>query len=57
MVVFTITKVNYLVVSLFNDLLGPFWYLLYICSIKFFGCTICLVSGIAKKVTGTFAKT
>ena len=57
MVVFTITKVNYLVVSLFNDLLGPFWYLLYICGIKFLGCTICLVSGVAKKVTGTFAKT
>ena len=47
--VFTVTEVNYPVVSLLNDLVRPSSYLLQICDIKFFGCTICFVSGIVKK--------
>ena len=45
--VFTIAVINYLVVSLFYDLVRPFC--IYICTIKFFGYTICLVSSMARK--------
>ena len=47
MVAFTITEINYLVVSLFCDVVLLLFYLLYVCSIKFFGCAIGLVSGMA----------
>ena len=49
LVVFTITKINCLVTSLFYNSVWPFQ--LYICGIKFFGSTICLVSGIATKAS------
>ena len=49
-VVFTITEINYLLVSLFFDLVPTILYLyMCICSIKFFDCAICLVSGLATK--------
>ena len=40
-VVLTIKKMSYLVVGLFDDLVGP---LIYICDIKFFGCAVCFNS-------------
>ena len=43
---FTI-EINYLMVCLFCGLVRPFR--IYICSVQFFGCTISLVYGIAKK--------
>ena len=46
-VVFTITEINYLLASLFCDLERPVR--IHICGMKFFGCAICLVSGIATK--------
>ena len=48
-VVFTIAEINYLVINLFFDSMQPFP--IYICCNKFFGCAICLVSGIAIKAT------
>ena len=53
-VVFTITEVNYLMVDLFNHLVRPLSYLLHICGIKFIGCTVRFVSGIAKKAALLF---
>ena len=47
----TITEVNYLVVSLFCDLVRPLSYAQYICGVKFIGCAVGLVSGIAAKAT------
>ena len=44
-IAFTIAEVNYLVVSLFVDVVLPF--AIYICGIKLFGCEVGLVSGIA----------
>ena len=52
---FTITEINYLVVSLFCDLVRPFFFI-YVCGIKFFGCVICLVSGTTRKAAMVFAK-
>ena len=49
--VLTVTETNYLLVSLFCDLVGPFP--IYICGIKFFGFAICLVSSIVTKVAIT----
>ena len=48
-VVFTITEENYLIVSQFCDLGGPFC--VYIYGIRLFGCAICLVSGVATKAS------
>ena len=48
-VIFTITEINILMVSLFRDSVPPLPYLQYICGVKFFGCTIIFVSGIATK--------
>ena len=42
---FTIIRINYLMASLFVDLVLPLFYLY--CGIRFCGCAICLVSGIA----------
>ena len=47
-VVFTIIEINYLVVSLFFDLVWAIC--IYVCDIKFFDCAICHVSGIATKL-------
>ena len=49
-VVFTISEINYLVIGQFYNLVLPLSYLLHICGVKCFGCTICLVLCIARKV-------
>ena len=48
-VVSTIIEVICLAIRLFYNLERPLLYLLYICGINLFGCTICLVAGIATK--------
>ena len=49
-VAFTITEMNYLVVSLFCDVvLPPFLFIFIFVVLGSFGCAICLVSGIATK--------
>ena len=48
-VVLTITEINYLVVSLYFDLVTFFCQPEYICGIKFSGCVSCLVCSIATK--------
>ena len=51
MIIVTITaEVNYLVVGLPDFTIWRSLFCIYVCSIKFFGCTICLVSDIAIKV-------
>ena len=50
----TNTKISYLLVILFCNLVLPLF--VYICAIKFFGCAIGLVSGIAKKSGYGFPK-
>ena len=51
-VAFTVTEINYSMVSLFWDLVRPF----YICDVKFFGCAICLVSAMATKAAMASSK-
>ena len=46
-VAFTMTEINYLVVSLFCNVVLPFS--ICICGIKLIGCAICLVFGIVAK--------
>ena len=53
-VVFTISEINYLMVSPFCDWCGPVH--IYVCGIKFFSCTICQVSDIATKAATAFPK-
>ena len=50
----TITEINYLVVSLLYQLMRLF--AIYICDIKFFGCGICLVFGMATNAVMPLSK-
>ena len=43
-IVSTIKEISYFVVSLFDDLVGPF---IFICDIKFFGRAVCFSSATA----------
>ena len=53
-VVFTISEIDYFMVSPFFDWCGPVR--IYVGGIKFFSCTICFVSGIAIKAAAACPK-
>ena len=53
-VVLTIKEMSYLVVGLFNDMVGLFC--VNICDKKFFGCAVCFNSSIKKMGPSLFPK-
>ena len=52
---FTIVGINYLMARLFVDLVLPLFHMY--CGIRFCGCAICLVSGIATKAAMAYPTT